>query len=199
MIIMLRKPDSTIFRVKHQKWSRRKQRGWCYLSLIWIGLLGLRAGGPHRSFKGRFMCRWYLRTGLNNRQITRASLEQSQPACGCPCTSPGSLGCALCSGRRRREGCCWAFPGISSAGPVSLLQTLLEKGRFLELLAPWPFFCPKSRVYFYSLNEKENEPCARSCSALLPQSKMNAAGKNVFIEGADFIHQRACFSALTMA
>lgn len=77
-----------------------------------------------------------------------------------------------------------------------MLQTLLEKGRFLELLARWPFLCPKFRVYFYSLNEKENEPCTRPCSALLPPSKMNAAGRNVFIEDAACIHQRAmlfCF------
>lgn len=91
----------------------------------------------------------------------------------------------------------WAFPGILSAGRVSGLQTLLEKGRFL-LLAPWPFLCPKLRVYFYSLNEEEKEPCALSCPAPLPhwrpQSRENAVRRNVFIEGADFIPQRAVLS-----
>lgn len=89
-----------------------------------------------------------------------------------------------------------AFPGTLSAGRVPVPQTLLEKGRFL-LLAPRPFVCPKFRVYFYSLNE-ETELCALSGSAPLPhwgpQSSVNAVGRNVFIEGADFIPQRAVLS-----
>lgn len=55
-----------------------------------------------------------------------------------------------------------APPGMAQAADT------LEKGRFLELLLP---VCPKSRIYFYLLNVKENEPCAPSHSTLLPHLK----------------------------
>lgn len=61
------------------------------------------------------------------------------------------------------------------------------KGKVLGLLAPPPLCCPNFKVYFYSLNGKENQPRAPSCSILLPrfgaQSKMSAARRNVFTEG----------------
>lgn len=50
-----------------------------------------------------------------------------------------------------------ALPGIQRAGRGSVLQTLLEKGRFL-LLAPQPSLCPELRVYFYLLNGRETSP-----------------------------------------
>lgn len=48
------------------------------------------------------------------------------------------------------------------------------------------------------MNEREKEPCALSGPAPLPawglRSRVNAVGRNVFIEGAEFIPPRAVLS-----